>query len=147
MKKVFIIAFVLFTSVYTQAQESKTYTATLKKYLEVSGSMAAFKSATTTMMSQFKSMYSSVPNDVWSELEKELSTTSLDDLVSLLAPVYSKHLSENDLKEVIKFYDSPVGKKLSLETPAIMQESMTVGQTWGMKIGEKVQAKMKEKGY
>lgn len=47
-----------------------------------------------------------------------------------MAPVYEKHLTEADLNEVIKFYNSPVGKKLAGKTPAITQESMAAGQTW-----------------
>jgi hypothetical protein len=71
----------------------------------------------------------------------------MDDLVTLLAPVYEKHLTEADLNEVIKFYNTPAGKKLAQKNPAIMQDSMVAGQTWGMKVAEKVQAKLKEKGY
>ena len=146
MKKLFIIiGFVLITA-GVQAQ-SKTYPTTLKKYLEVSGSLQAFKTAITQMMGSFKGMYTSVPDDVWTEFEKEFSTTSMDDLVTLLAPVYEKHLTETDLNEVIKFYGTPTGKKLAEKTPGIMQDSMSAGQTWGMKIAEKVQAKLKEKGY
>jgi hypothetical protein len=145
MKKLLIIVFVLIT-VGAQAQ-SKTYPATLKKYLEVSGSLQAFKGAVSQMMGSFKGMYTSVPAEVWTEFEKEFSSTSMDDLVALLAPVYEKHLTEADLNEVIKFYSTPAGKKLAEKTPGIMQDSMSAGQTWGMKIAEKVQAKLKEKGY
>lgn len=147
MKKLLIITFVLI-SVSVQAQtQSKTYPTTLKKYLEASGSLETFKSAIGSMMGSFKSAYPSVPAEIWNEFEKEFSNTSMDDLVTLLAPVYEKHLTENDLNEVIKFYNSPAGKKLAQKTPGIMQDSMQAGQVWGRQIAEKVQAKLKEKGY
>jgi hypothetical protein len=38
-------------------------------------------------------------------------------------PVYRVHFSENEIKQLIDFYNSPVGKKVSTLTPAIMQES------------------------
>lgn len=146
--KRFLIAGLMLVCISAQAQtNSKTYPATLKKFLEASGSLETFQSAIGTMLNQFKNMYPSAPEEIWTEFQKEFSTTSLDDLVSMLAPIYEKHLTENDLKELIKFYESPVGKKLAKESPAIMQESMTAGQSWGMKVAEKVQAKMKEKGY
>jgi len=148
MKKSILILFVLIASASTHAQtQSKTYPGTLKKYMEVSGSMTAFKSVVTTMMGSFKSMYSSVPDEVWAEFTKEFSTTSIDDLVLILAPVYEQQLTESDLNDVIKFYSTPAGKKLAEKTPAIMEGSMTAGQTWGMKVAEKLQTKMKEKGY
>ena len=115
--------------------------------MEASGSIGAFKSAVTGMLGNFKTMNSSVPGEVWKEFETELLATSVDDLVNMLAPVYEKHMTENDLNEVIKFYNSPVGKKLAEKTPAITEESMQAGQAWGQAVAQKVMQKLKEKGY
>ena len=65
----------------------------------------------------------------------------------MLVPVYLKYMTKEDLEEMIKFYQTPVGSKFAKSTPLIMQESMQVGQKWGMKIGEDFKKKMKEKGY
>lgn len=145
MKKLLVIAFVFLAA--AASAQNKTYPATLKKYMEATGSLETFKTVINSMMTQFKSMYPSVPDEVWAEFTKEFSGTSLDDLVALMAPVYEKHLTETDLNEVIKFYNTPVGKKVADKTPVITQESMAVGQTWGMQVAAKIQAKMKEKGY
>ena len=145
-KNLFILAIALIVTTALQAQ-SKTYPATLKKYMEASGSLAAFKTAVNGMMGNFKTMNSSVPEEVWKELEIEFQSTSVDDLVTMLSPVYEKHLTETEMNEIIKFYNSPVGKKLAEKTPSIMAESMQVGQTWGQAVGQKVMAKLKEKGY
>lgn len=146
MKKIIIVLLAVVATLSVQAQ-SKTYPATLKKYMEAAGNLESFKTVVGSMMTQFKSMYPSVPDEVWTEFTKEFSGTSLDDLVTLMASVYEKHLTEADLNEVIKFYNSPIGKKLAGKTPIITQESMAVGQTWGMQVAAKIQAKMKEKGY
>ena len=71
----------------------------------------------------------------------------MDELADMLAPVYEKHMTENDLKKIIEFYQTPVGKKYAEKTPLITQESMQVGQQWGMRIGQKVMERLKEKGY
>jgi hypothetical protein len=147
MKKILFILLIAVTASVTASGQSKTYQATLKKYLEASGSMSAFKSAVSSMMGSFKQMNNSVPDEVWKELEKEFLGTSLDDLVTLLTPVYERHMTEADLNEIIKFYNSPTGKKLAEKTPAIMNESMEAGQTWGAAIGEKVMTQLKAKGY
>ena len=146
MRKIFLIALLFLFSTNLNAQ-SDTYTSTLKKYLEVSGSLAAFKTAISGMMGNFKNINTNVPEEVWKELEKEFLTTSVDDLVVQFAPVYKKHLSENDLNEIIKFYSTPIGKKLAEKTPVLMQESMEAGQLWGQAVGMKVLQKLKEKGY
>lgn len=147
MKKILFVVFIISTVAVTVNAQSKTYPATLKKYMEVSGSMGAFKSAVTSMMGNFKTMNNVVPDEVWKDLEAEFLGTSIDDLVTMLAPVYEKHLTEADLNEVIKFYSSSTGKKLAEKTPAIMQESMAAGQAWGQVVAEKVLTKLKEKGY
>ncbi len=88
-----------------------------------------------------------VKAEVWQELKNELLQTMMDDLVTKLIPVYSKHLTQKDLEGLISFYETPVGKKYAESTPLIMQESIMVGQQWGMQIGQKLVAKLKEKGY
>jgi hypothetical protein len=127
--------------------QTDSYHATLKKYLEVSGTLGAFKSAIPTMIGTFKGMKSSVPDQFWKEMEAELSTTSIDDLVGHLVPAYQKHLSEAELNEIIKFYRTPIGKKLAEKTPGITTDSMQAGQIWGQKVGLKLMEKLKEKGY
>ncbi len=146
MKKIAVILSLSIVSITLQAQTS-SYNATLKKYMEASGSLAAFKSAITGMLGNFKTMNSSVPDEVWKEFETELLGTSVDDLVTMLAPVYEKHMTEADLNDIIKFYHSPVGKKLAEKTPAITEESMQAGQQWGQTVAQKVMQKLKEKGY
>lgn len=65
----------------------------------------------------------------------------------MLAPVYIKYMTIEDLKEMKIFYQIPVGKKYAISSPMIMQESMQVGQQWGKKLGEDVIKKLQEKGY
>jgi hypothetical protein len=146
MKRI-IVAFAILACAATASAQSDSYNAALKKYMEASGSIGAFKSAITGMLGNFKSMNTSVPEEVWKEFETELLSTSVGDLVVMLAPVYEKHMTEADLNEIIKFYNSPVGKKLAEKTPAITQESMQAGQLWGQAVAQKVMQKLKEKGY
>ncbi|MNL81411.1 hypothetical protein D3C87_2085160 [compost metagenome] len=56
-------------------------------------------------------------------------------------------MSEQDLKELIAFYQSPIGKKLAEKTPFIVADSMQAGQVWGKKLGEDIIKKIQEKGY
>jgi len=52
-------------------------------------------------------------------------------------PTYRKHFTEREMIELINFYKSPVGKKLSALTPTIMQESSTTfNQVYGLRVQE-----------
>lgn len=70
------------------------------------------------------------------EVKKEFN---VDQLVDLLVPVYQKQFTEEDVKAFLAFYQSPAGKKLIEKQPEIMQESMMIGQQWGMGIAQKIQ--------
>ncbi len=147
IKKLLVLAILLTVTSTTFGQVDREYTQTLKKMFEVSGSEESYQAVIKQMISMYKQQYSMVKADIWEELEKEVLKTSLDKLTEMLVPVYQKYMNLEDLRELIKFYETPVGKKFAKNTPLIMQESMQVGQEWGMKIGQDFVQKMKEKGY
>lgn len=61
-----------------------------------------------------------------------------NDLVEkVYLPVYRKYFSESEINELIKFYNSQIGKKVSMLTPSIMKES---SDTFNQMYGQKVQA-------
>lgn len=59
-------------------------------------------------------------------------------------PVYQKYLSQEDIEVMNAFYNSSTGKKLVKIQPAIMQESMQLGQQWGKDVARKIMMKYKE---
>lgn len=143
MKKITsILAFIVLLTISSFGQSENEYSSTLKTLFEVSGSEESFEVALTQMFNMYKKQYTEVNEEIWVEFEKEFRKTSLNDLVVMLVPVYEKYMTLEDLKELIKFYESPVGKKYAKSTPLIMQESMQVGQQWGMKIGQSFIEKM-----
>lgn len=147
MKKIISIFLLVCACSITYGQDNLEYGETLKKMFEVSGSEETFNVVISQMFTMFKGQYKEVEQDTWSELEKEFTDTSMDDLTEMLIPVYQKYMTQDDLKELIKFYESPVGKKFAQSTPLITQESMQIGQQWGMKIGEEFAKKMEERGF
>jgi hypothetical protein len=46
------------------------------------------------------------------------------------AVVYANHFSEEELQQLIAFYQSPLGRKLVQEQPAMSQELARFGTTW-----------------
>jgi hypothetical protein len=146
MKKTvtFLTFFVLSTSVCF-SQTSTEYKTALKKMMVVSGAENTYKVVIDQMISAFKAQKSNIPEEFWTEMGTEMVKTSMTDLVDMLAPVYEKHLTLADINDLIAFYQSPIGKKFAEKTPFITQESMQVGQQWGMKLGQKIVDKLKEK--
>jgi uncharacterized protein len=50
-----------------------------------------------------------------------------DEMLDATAQIYQKHFTSSDVKGLIAFYQSEVGKKFLAEMPSLMQESMRAG--------------------
>lgn len=142
-----VFLFVVISNTFSFGQNDPAYTAKLRQMFAVSGSEQTYKAAIENMFSLFRKQKTTVPDTIWAEYQSEFLKTSMDDLVTMLEPVYSKHMSLEDINQLIAFYETPVGKKFATKTPLIMAESMQVGQQWGMKIAEQFQERLKAKGY
>ena len=116
---------------------SDEYKAILEKMLELSGSMASAKA----MVPQMISMVS-----FWDGFQKKWEGKFGSKLAELYAPVYQKYLTLDDLKKIVAFYESPVGKKLGASTPAMMAEGMQIGQKLGMEIATELQQELQAQG-
>ncbi len=55
-----------------------------------------------------------------------------------MVPIYASHFSQAELEQLVRFYESPLGKRLNEVQPLIVQESMETGQRWGATIGRAV---------
>jgi hypothetical protein len=96
------------------------------------------------MIEQFKGIIPEAPDEYWDLVLKEFSG---GELVQLIIPIYDRHFSHEEIKDIIKFYETPTGKKMVEKLPLITQESMNAGQQWGMEIGEIIQNKLIKDGY
>ncbi|MFT7035990.1 MAG: hypothetical protein ACJA2S_004516 [Cyclobacteriaceae bacterium] len=142
--KLFILSILFISSNYSYAQDN--FDKDILRFLEINGSKQTMAPMVDQMVKQFRSMNSSVPNDFWTLLKLDL-TADMTDLMKKMVPIYKKHLTHEEVKGLIEFYESPVGKSFTSKSGLIMQESMQIGQQWGMQIGGKIQQKLKDEGY
>ncbi len=61
-------------------------------------------------------------------------TRRLPTIMDAYARIYVLHFTLDELRELNAFYDSPIGRKLVRETPAISAEAMAVGQAFNQEI-------------
>ncbi|MEO6193794.1 MAG: DUF2059 domain-containing protein [Thermoanaerobaculia bacterium] len=114
----------------------------VRRLLELTGSAKLGKQVLTQMFEAFKQGAPEVPASTWDEMLKEFDA---DSMIELIVPIYAKHLTHEDVKGLIAFYESPLGRKMTDLLPAITQESMQAGQQWGMEVAQKVQKRLAEK--
>ena len=55
-----------------------------------------------------------------------------------MAKLYATHFTEQELKDILAFYKSPVGKKLLAQQPNVVEASMKFAQDWANKLSDEV---------
>jgi uncharacterized protein len=143
MKQLLLIFFVSMLAVKANAQ-SDGKEKLIKEMLELSGAKKMALQTMEMMIGSFKKSMPTVENNFWDEFMKEADN---DELVNMIIPVYAKHFTEKEVKELIAFYKTPIGKKLVEKLPLISQESFGIGEAWGKALSEKVVSKLKAAGY
>ena len=96
------------------------------------------------MITQYKQTMPDVPARFWDRFMQEVNP---NDLTELVVPIYDRHFTHDDIKGLLKFYQTPLGQKLIAKLPAISQEAFAAGQQWGQALGEKVIQKLRAEGY
>lgn len=73
------------------------------------------------------------------------------EIVDIIAAAYAARFTEQELKDALAFYSSPVGKKLVSDRTQIVQQAVVNIQAWGGKLNaeamERIRAEMKKLGY
>jgi len=112
---------------------SKEYRATIKRFLEVTGSGSMGEQISAMMADQMlasisaagvpvtESVRTAVNEEAVAAFQKRFS--DMEYLVDVHAPIYHEHLSQQELKELIAFYETPLGKKTTRVMPRIAQET------------------------
>jgi len=145
MKNMFLLLTFMLSAVSGAfGQADPGYGESLKRMFAVSGAEETFQAAIKQTMAMYRQQFIDLDLEIWEELEKSLMQTSLHDLTGMLTPVYAKYLTREDLEAIIVFYESPAGRKLAQNTPFITQESMEIGQRWGMKIAQDLEKRLFE---
>jgi uncharacterized protein len=81
-------------------------------------------------------------NDVATQLRKDYDTKKAE-LVYEVAVIYANHFTEQELKELVTFYKSPLGQKMLKEEPAALDQSMKRAQDWSSDFSDMVLARIR----
>ncbi len=131
-------------------QPSAAAMSTAKQLVIVTGATTLFNPLIPGVIEQAKILFlqqnpalSKDLNDISAKLRADL-TPRFDELINEVARNYAVHFSEQELKELLAFYKSPVGGKLLVEQPKVVDASLKFAQTWANNLSEQVIAKMRD---
>ena len=123
MKKNILAITFLALGVLTNAQSSKELK--IAELLETMGSTQAMKTSFEYMINYYKQNNPQISSEYW---DNSLKHVDYNELVQKLVPVYSKHFTEQEIVDLLKFYNTSTGKKMIEKTPTILEESMEIGK-------------------
>jgi uncharacterized protein len=89
-----------------------------------------------------------IREEIGKEFEKGFTPDG--EVTTGIARVYAKHFSHDEVRSLIAFYESPLGRKVVETLPAVAQESIAVGTQWGSAhmpaAMQRIQERLKKEG-
>ena len=146
------LAFVLFISTATAwSQEARpappsgdAKAADIKRLLDLTGGVRVGERLLDRLFEAERRSMPEVPESVWQEARRAFET---NELLELIAAVWDRHFSHDEILGLIAFYESPLGTRLREMQPVMLQESLLAGEEWGRRALERLQEKLLQKGY
>ena len=90
-------------------------------------------------------------NDVANDLRKEYRAAAGMRCGRMSPRSTPSRFTEQEMKDTLAFYKSPLGKKILTEEPAFVDRSMSAAQDWAIKLNDEVlqrfRAEMKKRGH
>jgi len=140
-----------------QQQPSANAIALAKEIIAVKGGNSLYDPVIPSIIDRARSIFiQSNPmltgplNEVAARLRAEL-TPRVSELINDGAKLYASRFTEQELKDALAFYKSPLGRKIVAQEPLIFDDSLRRVQQWANQLSEEVmsrmRAEMKKKGH
>ncbi|WP_168224795.1 DUF2059 domain-containing protein [Rhodoferax aquaticus] len=103
-------------------------------------------SMTEQMSQAIKAARPDIPQSLIDALPHEIDAViaaNLDSFKDATIPLYHRYYSGPEIKELLRFYASDLGKKTIAVMPQMMQESLAVGRAWGESLAPQIQARLR----
>lgn len=106
------------------------------------------------VITQERQRYPNMPK----QIEHILSSTvyrvieeNSQELENMMLPIYSKYYTHHEIKELINFFNSPIGQKYNAVSLAMTQDLIPVTQAWSKKmipiLAKAIEVELKKLGY
>jgi len=145
------------SSAQAQQQPSANAIALAKEIIALKGGNTIYEPVVPQIIDRARTIFlqsnptlSAPLNEVAAQLRAEL-TPRVVDLINDGAKLYASRFTEQELKDILAFYKSPIGRKVVAQEPGILDESADNVETWANKFADEVikkfRAEMRKKGH
>ena len=131
--------------------------ADIERLLEMTGATRVGKQmaalSASHMVQSLKLSHPGIPQKALDMLPEEVGAVfdaHIPVFVAQIIPVYHRYFTAEEVKGMIAFYSTDLGRKAISAMPGLMTESMMIGQKWGEglspELAERVRARLKKEG-
>jgi uncharacterized protein len=117
--------------------------AQVRQLMDVFGVDRMLGQMNTQMAAMMRQQIPCVPASYWQGF---IDAKGVRELTERMVPIYQRHFSAADIQGLLKFYRSPLGRKVITEMPATMAEGMQLGQEWGRQRAQAMLAELQKGG-
>ncbi len=153
----FVFSIAMLTGLASAEEPAPSALALAKELIVLKGSTQLWDAVVPGVIEQAKGVFMQTNpalgkalNDVAAQLRTEYAPRA-SQLVDQVAQLYAKTFTEQELKDALAFYKSPLGRKIVSEEPKVLDDGFRRIQEWTNKFSEEVmgrmRAEMKKKGY
>jgi len=107
-----------------------------------------------TIIGNLQKINPKIPQAVWDDLvvsAQDEMKKSANELEEPLITIYDNNFTDDEIKQLVAFYGSPLGHKMTTQMPQLLQQTIAMSQAWGERVGsrveERIRAVAKQKGY
>jgi uncharacterized protein len=140
-----------------QKQVSPNAILLAKQILELKDSKAMFQPMVFGVIEKAKQQFMQT-NFMWAKdidavtlIMHQRYDSRVSEVMDIAARTYASHFTEAELKDILAFYQSPLGRKVVVEEPKIVDESLAAAGNWAETFSEEVmnsmRAEMKKRGH
>lgn len=136
MKKIsMILAFLVGGFVFAQENELTAHQKDALKYVKIN--------ADGTFEASMKQVFQMIPAEKREAFKKELNEV-MDEMYVDMAIMYAEEFTHDEIKEILAFYETPVGKKIQETMPELTDRAMDESQKLQYKLMPIMQKYMTE---
>jgi hypothetical protein len=128
-----------------------------RELIELKGAQAMFDPLIVGVVEQTKGVLLQTNPQLSKDLDEVAGKLRTDlaprrnELTTQVATLYATQFTENELKEAVTFFKTPLGRKITAQEPVILDQSFAFMQRWANTLSEEVMSKfraeMKKKGH
>lgn len=121
-----------------------------KQIVEIKGVQNVFAPLVRGVVEKTKQMFMQT-NFMWEKdlnevaaIEEKKYAPRVSELVDATARIYAQHFTEQELRQLLAFYQSPIGRKALVEEPKVLDDAMAYAGNWGDNLSQEVIGSMRD---